>query len=50
MENFRLVDSGWTEEIDKEMSLRPATLRIICPFIKLSTTKRLLRLAVPKTI
>ncbi|RWD31652.1 MAG: hypothetical protein EOS22_04315 [Mesorhizobium sp.] len=32
------------------MRLRPAALRIICPFIKLSTAKRFLTLATPKTI
>lgn len=50
LENFRLVDSGWAEEIDREMRFRPAALRIICPFIKLATAKRFLNLAAPKTI
>ncbi|ESX63852.1 phospholipase D family protein [Mesorhizobium sp. M0130] len=50
LENFRLIDKGWAEEIDSEMRLRPAALRIICPFIKLSTTKLFLKLGAPKTI
>ncbi|MBE0581265.1 phospholipase D family protein [Devosia sp.] len=50
LESFRLVDSGWAEEIDREMKSRPAALRIICPFIKQSTVQRFLKLAVPPTI
>lgn len=50
METFRLVDSGWAGEIDREMNSRPEALRIICPFIKQATVQRFLALAVPRTI
>lgn len=50
MSNFRLVDSGWAGEIDRQMAGHPNMLRIVCPFIKLSVAKRFLEHWTPKTI
>jgi len=40
--HFRLLDSGWSSEIAKAMAGRPSGVRIVCPFIRLATVKRLI--------
>jgi len=39
--SFRLVDSGWSDELDAGMRERPQTVSIVCPFIKKRTVERL---------
>lgn len=40
--NFRLVASGWSDELDAGMRERPDTVLIVCPFIKRRTVERLI--------
>lgn len=39
--SFRLIDSGWSDELDGGMRERPQTVSIVCPFIKKRTVERL---------
>jgi len=48
--NFRLVDSGWGDELDAALKTDHSHLRIICPFIKKKVAERLLKYGVPQNI
>ena len=39
---IRLVDGGWSKELDKALSADASELRIICPFIKVGALESLL--------
>ena len=41
--NFRLVDRGWDKLLDEALAADKSRVRIICPFIKETAAKRLLR-------
>ena len=41
--NFRLVDSGWDKLLDDALATDKSRVRIVCPFIKETAAKRLLR-------
>ncbi len=43
MDGFRLVSTEWANEIDRAVDQPWTSLLIVCPFIKLTTMKRLLR-------
>lgn len=47
---IRLVDTGWDHELDSALQADHSALRIVCPFIKLRTAERLLRLGVPSPL
>jgi len=49
-DTFRLADSGWNVVFDEALRLDGSRLRIICPFIKKSVVKRLLRFGAAKNI
>lgn len=40
--SFKLLDSGWSDELDAGMRERPETVLIVCPFIKKRTVSRLI--------
>jgi hypothetical protein len=42
MDQFRLLSSGWGNELDDAVSLRSGQIEVICPFIKMRTAERLL--------
>lgn len=45
-QSFKLIDRNWGAVLDQAVAADHSELRIICPFIKHGTAKRLLR-AVP---
>jgi hypothetical protein len=47
--DFRLVDSGWSKELEIAISAGGSEIQIVCPFIKTKIAKRLLG-GNPKTI
>jgi hypothetical protein len=47
---FELIDSGWDWVLDEALAADHSELRIICPFIKLSSAERLLRGGRPRLI
>jgi len=46
--SFRLVDSGWDRILDDALAADNSRVRIICPFIKETAAKRLLKHGRPK--
>lgn len=42
MSEFRLLSSGWGQELDQAVGLRAGPVKVICPFIKAHTARRLL--------
>ena len=46
--NFRLVDIGWSKELDDALTTDKPNVRIVCPFIKRRVAERLLKRGVPK--
>lgn len=46
--SFRLLSSGWGEELDSAVSLGANSVDVICPFIKASTAQRFLKVRPPK--
>lgn len=47
---FKLVDSGWSDELDAGMRERPETVLIVCPFIKKRTVERLIFAHCPRDL
>lgn len=41
-QDFLLIDRGWDEQFDRALKADQSSLRIVCPFIKVGVTKRLL--------
>jgi hypothetical protein len=48
--SFKLVDTGWDQVLHKAVGLKCDSLKVICPFIKVRTAKRLLAAGCPKSI
>ncbi|NTF23267.1 hypothetical protein G6L37_33300, partial [Agrobacterium rubi] len=48
--SFKLVDSGWSDELDIGMRERPETVLIVCPFIKKQTVERLIFAHCPRDL
>ena len=48
--SFRLVDSGWHRILDKALATDRSRVRVICPFIKEKSAKRLLAHGRPKNL
>lgn len=45
--SFKLLDSGWADEIDAGVRATPGSILIVCPFIKRRTAERLLSVRPP---
>jgi hypothetical protein len=45
--SFKLLDSGWADEIDAGVRATPGSILIVCPFIKRRTAERLLSVGPP---
>jgi hypothetical protein len=50
MPNFQLIDNGWNDVIEKASNADRSALRVVCPFIKLPSMKRLLAGDRPKVL
>nr|WP_261454006.1 phospholipase D-like domain-containing protein [Agrobacterium fabrum]UVY99658.1 hypothetical protein K4M20_00385 [Agrobacterium fabrum] len=48
--SFKLVDSGWSDELDIGMREKPETVLIVCPFIKKQTIERLISAYRPRDL
>ena len=48
--NFRVIDSGWAKLLDNALRADCSSVRIVCPFIKLSAARNLLAHDKPSTL
>lgn len=47
---FRLIDSGWDNQLDEALKTNHTSIRIVCPFIKKRVAQRLLKHGRPKLL